>query len=112
MTTPKRPLSVLVVACLYLLVGCIGFVYHFHNFHQLDFIWIELTEALAIVAGAFLLQGRNWARWLAIAWMAFHVAISYGDWHKLVIHFCIFVLITWLLFRADARSYFRAASVS
>ena len=107
MTANPRPISVLVVACLYLLVGSVGFVYHFHNLHQFDFVWIELTEALAVVTGAFLLQGRNWARWLAVAWMAFHVAISYGDLRKLILHACIFVLIAWILFRADARRYFR-----
>jgi hypothetical protein len=30
----------------------------------------------AIVAGIFLLRGARWARWLALAWVAFHVVVS------------------------------------
>lgn len=104
----RRPLAVLAVSCLYLLVGTIGFIYHFHQLRQPGGIWIELTEALAILAGAFMLRGQNWARWLALAWMAFHVALSaFGAVRELAIHCLIFAGIAWLLFRADARCYFR-----
>lgn len=106
------PVSILVVACLYLLVGSIGFFYHFHDLYQPDFIWIETTEALAVVTGVFLLRGQGWARWLALAWMAFHVVISYGDYRKLIIHACILALIAWLLFRADASRYFRRSETA
>jgi hypothetical protein len=63
------------LAILYLVVGIIGFAYHFPELRagHPDAIWIELTEFLAIVAGVFMLLGRNWARWLALAWIAFHV---------------------------------------
>lgn len=111
MTDRQRPIAVLVVACIYLAVGCIGFAYHFHDLRQPDGIWVEVTEGLAIVIGIFLLLGRNWARWLALAWMAFHVAISYGDFRKLLIHTCIFALIAWLLFRRNSRRYFRGPEV-
>lgn len=111
MGTVSRPASVWVVACLYLLVGCVGFAYHFHSLGQQDGVWVEVTEGLAIVIGIFLLLGQNWARWLAIAWMAFHVAISYGDIAKLTVHTCILALIAWLLFRGDARRYFRRTRV-
>ena len=111
MTDRQRPIAVLVVACIYFAVGCIGFAYHFHNLWQPDGVWVEVTEGLAIVIGVFLLRGRNWARWLALAWMAFHVAISYGDLWKLMIHSCILVLIAWLLFRRDTGRYFRDSEV-
>ena len=72
----KCPVSVLVIACLYIAVGAIGFVAHFHDLHQPDGKWIELTEFLALLAGLFMLRGHNWARWLAVAWMAYHVVLS------------------------------------
>jgi hypothetical protein len=107
-TATKRPIGVLGVACLFIVVGAVGFVLHFPNLHALhgeDF-WIELTEFLAIVAGAFLLLGRNWARWLAIAWMLLHVVISFPMLRQIVVHSLILAAIAWLLFRPDAQRYF------
>ena len=41
-----------------------------------EFVGITVIGVAAVVAGVFMLRGRNWARWLALAWMASHVAIS------------------------------------
>ncbi len=108
MNSAKRPIGVLLVSCLYMAVGAIGFVVNFPKLMALepDSVWIELTELLALVAGAFLFRGRNWARWLALVWMAFHVAISFPVVRQVVAHSIIFGLIAWVLFRADARRYF------
>lgn len=104
----KRPLGVTIVACVYLLVGIVGFVYHVPDLRQPDGIWIELTEALAAVSGAFMILGHNWARWLAVAWMGFHVAISISDpLQKLAVHAVFFVAIAYFLFRPDSARYFR-----
>ena len=110
MNTSKRPIAVLILSCLYIAVGTIEFFVHF-NFHelmvlQLDSLWIEPVELLAVVSGAFMIRGRNWARWLALVWMAFHVAISFPVVGQVVTHSIIFALITWGLFRPDARRYF------
>jgi hypothetical protein len=51
-------------------------------------------------------RGRNWARWLALVWMAFHVAISFPVLRQVVIHSILLALIAWILFRPDARRYF------
>ena len=112
MNRGKRPVSVLILSCLYIAVGTIGFAYHFPGvraFHYED-VWIELTELVALTAGAFMLWGLNWARWLAIAWMAFHVAISYRVLSQIAIHSLLLAGIVWLLFRPDARRYFGAVS--
>lgn len=104
----KRPLSVWILSCLYIAVGTIGFVYYFSDLlaHKDASIWIELAELLAIVSGAFMLRGRNWARWLALVWMAFHVAISFPRYRQMAIHVTIFAGIAWVLFRPDTRRYF------
>ena len=77
----KFPLPVLIFSCLYIGVGTLGFVFHFRESlaSPRDGVWIELTECIAIVCGVFMLRGRNWARWLALAWMAFHVVLSAFD---------------------------------
>src|ERR1700681_1065711 len=78
MNSNKRPLAVTIVACVYLAVGVIGFAYHFRELVALQnqAVWVELTEFLALVCGAFMLGGHNWARWLALAWMAFPKRLS------------------------------------
>ncbi len=108
MNAKKRPFSVVLIACLYLLVGVGGFALNLRAFGQPDFFWMEITELVAAIAGTFMLLGQNWARWLALLWMAFHVAISFGVPQNLVIHSLFLVLIAWVLFRREARLYFRA----
>jgi hypothetical protein len=108
MNSRKPPFSVVVIACLYLIVGVGGFVLNLHAFGQPDFYWMEITETVGAIAGVFLLLGQNWARWLALAWMAFHVAISFGETGKLVVHSIFLVLIAWVLLRQEAREYFCA----
>jgi len=107
MVRKRIPVPVILIACLYLAVGICGFVVHFSDSHAPDWIWVEVTEFLAIVCGVFLLRARNWARWLAIAWMAFHVVISFGELRQLAIHSLFFVLIVCCLFRADASRFFQ-----
>lgn len=106
----KRPTPVVVVATLYLLVGMIGFIGHFPELlaRHSDAIAIEVTEFLAVVSGVFLLLRHNWARWLALAWILFHVAISFTDpIGKLAAHVIFCILITWALFRPASRQWFR-----
>lgn len=110
MNAVRRPVPVLVVACLFLAVGIIGAFYHIHDLRQPDGIPTEITEFAAILAGAFMLRGRNWARWLAVAWMAFHVGLSiFGDPRELMIHGLLFAGIAWLLFLPQSRRYFGGA---
>lgn len=115
MNRNKRPLSVTVLAFIYIAIGAIGFVRHFPNLpgmraFRYDDVWIELTEFLAILCGVFMLRGRNWARWLAVAWMAFHVILSALDgFHGFAIHALFCAVIAWFLFRLEAARYFRGA---
>jgi hypothetical protein len=109
----KRPLSVTILACVYIAVGAIGLIFHAREIQanhlwRFDGIAIEMTEALALVSGVFLLRGREWARWLALAWMAFHVVLSaFHAIPELVVHSGLCALIAWLLFRMPASQYFR-----
>ena len=101
----RIPAPVILIACLYLGVGIGGFAAHISD-RAPDWIWIEATESLAIVCGIFLLHAHNWARWLASAWIALHVLLSFGEMRQLAIHSLFFVLIVWCLFRTDASRFF------
>src|ERR1700722_11556011 len=103
----RIPVTVILIACLYLVVGIGGSVAHFSDRGAPDWIWVEVTECLAIVCGVFLLRAHNWARWLASAWMAFHVALSFGELRQFAIHSLFFVVIVWCLFRAETGRFFQ-----
>jgi hypothetical protein len=116
MISNKRPLSVTILAWVYIAVGTVGLVYHFTEFQarhafQFDAVWVELTEFLAILCGAFMLRGHNWARWVALAWMAFHVVLSFHAFSQFFIHCLFFAVISWLLFRPPAARYFRGSRI-
>jgi hypothetical protein len=111
----KRFLPITIISWVYVAVGVVGFVHHAREsnaqaVHQLEGIWVMLLSLLAIAAGVYMLRGRNWARWLAIAWMAIHVVV--GGFHSLeqcVIHLVLLALFAYFLFRPEATAYFRAA---
>lgn len=112
--TRKRPFSISVLAWLYIVVGAVGTAGHYANFWQHrpetnEVVWITALGAGAIVAGAFMLRGQNWARWLALIWMAAHVAISaFHPRRELIMHSLLFVVIGFVLLRRQARQYFSA----
>lgn len=114
----KRPLSVLVLGWLYIATGVIGLAVHLAGWRQQrsfqsDMIWIFVTELLAIAAGAYVLRGSNWARWLAVAWIAFHVVISaFNSWSQFAVHSLLCAAFAYLLFRPEATRYFRPRATS
>jgi len=110
----KRPLSVKILAGVYIGVGTIGFAYHFNELlvSPFDGIWVELTELLAILCGASMLRGHNWARWVALAWMAFHVILSaLHTFREFAIHALFFAVIAWFLLSPGSARYFRGARI-
>ena len=117
MNRNQRPLSVTILAWVYISVGVLGFIYHFLEFRsrntfRYDVIEIELTELIAIISGVFMLRGYNWARWVALAWIAFHVVMSaFRTSRQFAIHALFCAVIAWLLFRPEAARYFRGARV-
>lgn len=113
----QRPLPVTILGCIYIAVGTVGFAYYLTEFRTLhafpsDGVWIELTELLAVLCGGFMLRGRNWARWLALAWMAFHVVLSFFHaFQEFAIHCLFFAAIAWFLLRPETARYFHSGRV-
>jgi hypothetical protein len=111
MNPNKRPISVTIVAGIYIAVGVIGFVFHLREtLANHAYYWgtvIELTELVALVSGVFLLWRQKWARWLALAWIAFHVVFSaFNSRREFAIHALICAVIAWTLFRPEAARFF------
>ena len=110
----KRPLPVTILSWLYIATGVAGFAIHAKELttrsaFQPDAVWLVLLPLLAIVAGVYMLRAHNWARWLALAWIAFHVIIStFDSLQKLIVHLILLVLFAYFLLRREATTYFRS----
>ncbi|HWF93122.1 MAG TPA: hypothetical protein VN684_12610 [Terriglobales bacterium] len=111
--TNKRPLAVTIISWIYIVVGVLGLVFHLKEYRiqhpfEYDIVWIAIVEIAAIVAGIFMLRGSNWARWLALAWIGFHVGLSiFHPWQELAIHSALFIVIAYFLFNRPSKKYFR-----
>ena len=110
MSLSQRPMAVTGVAWLLIMVGTGMFIFHAPELlhWRWDAFLIEPLELLAVLAGIFMIRRRNWARWLALAWLAFHVALTiFPPFQGLVVHVLILAGIAWILLRSDAAEYFR-----
>lgn len=110
MKKQSRPFPVLIIAGLYVAVGVLGFAVHFRDLlaQAPDSGWVEGTELLALICGVYLYRGHNWARWLALVWMSFHVILSsFHAYTEFIIHSVLFVIIAGCLFNSGSNRYFR-----
>src|SRR5512133_383497 len=101
----QRPLSVTIIGCLFVAVGAFALAYHLTEFKGLRPFDYELAAVCAIrfaalLGGVFLLRGRNWARWLLVVWMAYHIILSaFHSLSELAMHVVIFGIVGWFLFQ-------------
>lgn len=122
----KRPLSLTILGWVFVSVGVIGLVrgvWPLTGFAQpwsgvdaksepiRDAVYIIASGLVAAVGGAFAIRGCNWARWLLVAWMGFHIILSVmHSASQFVVHAVVFAVILWFLFRPRATAYFRTAN--
>lgn len=109
----KRPLSVTLIGWLFVGAGAFGLAYHLTEFKALqpfpyDVLWVCVVRVVAIVCGVFMLRGRNWARWLALTWTAYHVILSsFHSFHQSLAHGLLLAVFAYFLCRQQASDYFR-----
>jgi hypothetical protein len=109
----KRPLSVTILAWLFIASGLIGLAYHLYGFRaqhavHYDVLWVALVRVAAIVCGVGMLRGFDWARWLTLVWIAFHVVLSaFHSLSEVVIHTLFLAVFAFFLFRLRATEHFR-----
>lgn len=71
------------------------------------------SRLLAIIGGVWLLRGHNWARWLLVVWMVFHIGLSaFHSWAELLTHGAVFLPMFYFLFRGPSARYFQTAEGS
>ena len=113
----ERPLSITIISWLFVIFGSIALLSGLlpiggattdQLVAELKSHWmVHLSRFASIVSGLFMLRGFNWARWLLVAWIAFHIVISaLHSVAQLLIHVAIFSVILFFLFRPKASAYF------
>lgn len=116
-TMNKRPRSITVISLIFIVFGLIALLYGLlpnagitspQRIAELSSHWyVHLSRILMAVGGVFMLYGFNWARWLVVVWIAFHIVV--GALHstfQLLTHVLIFSVILYFLFRPKASAYF------
>jgi len=109
MQTATRPLPVTLIGCLYIVTGLVGSAAHLLQFRafETDILWAVLVNVMALIGGVWMLRRQNWARWLAIAWMAFHVVLSvFHSPRELIVHALFLAIIAFFLSRPRVNAYF------
>lgn len=119
-----RPLSITIVGWLFVLMGGGGIATQLIQLLNLinasapldaresrDLAIVLTLRLMALIGGVFLLRGSNWARWMLVVWMAYHIQISLAhSWLEAAMHAAIFGVLVYLLFRRGASAYFRQAA--
>lgn len=107
------PPTITILSFLFVAVGVISTAVHVWQFNIsrptfLEEAGIYAVGALAVVAGIYMLRGRNWARWLALGWICFHVIVAaFNQPLGLVIHVIFVALLAWFLFRPESQQWFK-----
>jgi len=107
----QRPLSVTLISYLFVAAGVVGIIYHASELKDVATPEVSLVlfvRILAIIGGVFTLRGANWARWLLVAWIIYHVILSFfHSTAELVMHFALSIVVIISLFYPKANTYFK-----
>jgi hypothetical protein len=112
----NRPFPVIIVSILFILAGLTGFFYHLKDFSQAganksELIWVLFLRILAVVCGLLLLFRVNLARWIAIAWLLYHVVISaFNSTSEMITHIVLLIIVSLLLFLPVSSAYFHKSN--
>ena len=107
----KRPLPITIIGCLFIVAGLVGLVYHLSE-TPLDhrIVLISIVRIIAIVGGVFVLLGHNWARWLMLAWLGFHVVVSaFHSVSEFMPHVVLLMVVGYILLGPPTSKFFQSA---
>jgi len=107
-----RPFQVTFTGWLFIVVGIGSTAYHLWT-GTLDrwMVAIAFVGVVAVVAGVFLLRGARWARWVILAWLAFHVVASaLNSLAEAMPHVVLLLVIGYVLLGPPTSKYFQRES--
>lgn len=107
----ERPFAVTVLGCLFIIAGLVGLIYHLSE-RPLErwIVAVSIVRIISVVGGVFLLRGHNWARWLMLAWLAFHVVVSaFHSLSEFIPHVVLLMIFGYVLLGPPTSKYFQSA---
>jgi hypothetical protein len=110
----KRPLAVTIIGWLFIVSGAVGIIYHFNELNIgdplfNDAILILFVRLLAIIGGVLVLRKAGIGRWLLVAWMGYHVVLSYfHPMSELIMHAILWIGISIALFHPRVTEFFKS----
>jgi uncharacterized membrane protein HdeD (DUF308 family) len=111
LTFMKRPFQITFLGWLFIVVGILSTAHHLWK-GSLD-RWmfpIVLVGIIAVVAGIFLLRSARWARWVILAWLAFHVVVSaLNSLSDALPHVVLLLVVGYVLLGPPTSKYFQRA---
>jgi hypothetical protein len=117
----KRPLSITVISWIFMAFGGIALSISLLPLvdssaanriaeHRFEFWLSPIIQLLALISGVFMLYGFNWARWLLVVWVGYHIILSaLHSPLELLVHTLLFAVVLYFIFRSQASAYFRGA---
>ena len=107
----QRPLSITLISYLFIAAGAVGIIYHASELKDVAMPEVSLVlfvRVLAILGGIFTLRGANWARWLLVVWIIYHMILSFfHSTAEVIMHFILSIVVVVSLFHPQANSYFK-----
>jgi hypothetical protein len=107
----KPPLSVTIISFVFMIAGVSGIIYHSEDLKNLPDVtvaWVLFVRLLAVAAGWFAFRGKTWARWLLVAWIVYHVIVSfYHTVPQALVHVLMTALTVLAFFNKKANAYFQ-----
>lgn len=115
----SRPISVTIVAWFVIALNLLSGIIILAAFLKspnpdYQFAFGCLGSVVAIVCGFFMLKGKNWSRWLYIAWCAAGLAFALATVEPLMLvpGAVKTLIIAFFLFRSSANAYFRGPTTT
>jgi hypothetical protein len=115
----KRPLSITVIGWIFIAFGGIALLTSLipladssavQRIAPFEFWLTPVIQLLALISGVFMLYGFNWARWLLVVWVGYHIILSaLHSPLELLVHTLLFAIVLYFAFRSQASAYFRGA---
>jgi hypothetical protein len=107
----KRPFQIIVIAFLFILGGVATLIVPLlKNPLNRWTLPLALLGIIAIVGGNLVYNGCGWARWVVLAWLAFHVAVSVLNSLLLAAaHLVLLVAVAYFLFVPPTSRFFDSA---
>jgi uncharacterized membrane protein len=115
----NRPRSITIIGWVFLVFGILSLVVgllptsHISAAQRLVEIkshwYVHVSRITGAIAGLFMLYGFNWARWLLVLWLAFHVFV--GLLHssvQMLTHSLLMVIVVYFIFRPRATAFFQS----